>query len=369
MEKSPKKITYLIDDYRTPYAGTEGQLLTLIRELDKSEFSPEITLFRESDYINKHGFPCTVNVLNITRLLSFHTIKEIILFALSLRKNDCRLVHIFFNDASIIAPAFLKLSGCKVIISRRDMGYWYTPLTTFILRINRFFIDAVITNSEAVKLVTHENERVPISKIHVIYNGYNSNKFTSPDSGVDKTIINTNPKSQVIGLVANIRPIKRIDDLICAFSRVNKDIPDTELVIVGSGDTKQLEDLAHDLNLRDKIHFLGGQSNVTSIIKKFDVAVLCSESEGFSNSIIEYMQCLIPVVCNDVGGNSEIVKNNETGYLVHAGDIEELAEKISMVLRNPAHAKKMAGKAYDFVLELCDKNKMIEKYAAIYNAI
>lgn len=369
MSKVPQKIMYLIDDYRTPYAGTEGQLLTLITELDRSKYDPEITLFRESEYIKEHGFPCKVNVLNITRLKSFHALRKMIAFSRSLARNNCRLVHIYFNDPSLIAPVILKLSGCNVIISRRDMGYWYTPLSVFILRLNRFFVDAVITNSEAVKKITHENERIPLSKIQVIYNGNSANVSTSSTPGNDESTFDIGASSRLIGLVANIRPIKKIDDLIRAFSLVSREFTDAELVIVGSGDSKELEELAGDFKLSEKVHFLGGQSNARLFIKKFDVAVSCSESEGFSNSIIEYMQCMVPVVCNDVGGNGEIVINNETGFLVPKDNIEELADKICQVLREPDQAKNMAIKASDYVSELCDKNKMVDKHSKVYDAM
>ncbi len=360
---------YLIDDYSAPFAGTEGQLLALIEGLIRTGLRPEITLFRESDYINKNGFPCKVRVFKIKRLLSLHALKQIIKFALYLRRNNYKLVHIFFNDASIIAPVILKLFKCKVIISRRDMGYWYTPLNRMILKLNRFFIDAVIVNSEAVKRVTHKNERIPLSKIHVIYNGYNPDRLSSAPSIQNKIIFNRDGKSKVVGMVGNIRPIKRYDDLIRAFALVQKEFPASELIIVGSGDTDKLETLVNELNLTDDVFFLGRQSDIPSIVKKFDVAVLCSESEGFSNSIIEYMRCLVPVVCNDVGGNSEIVEHNVTGYLVEPFNIEELADKICMMLRHPEEARRMAKKADAFVSELCDYDKMINTHLAVYESI
>ncbi len=309
------KIMYLMDAYRDPYAGTEQQLFNLIDGLDRSRFTPALALFRPSAHIDQYGFPCPVEVLNIHRMFSPRTIIKMTRFALALKRNNYRLVHIFFNDASILAPAFLKLFGIRVVISRRDMGFWYTPGKLAILRVNRIFIDRVIANCQAVKQVTHEKEGIPLEKIQVIYNGH-----APPPDPVDHNARENPPwlndGKAVVGIVANIRPVKRIGDLIHAFGLLRRYRSDVKLVIVGSGDTRPLQELARELNLADHVYFTGAQTDIPPIIRQFDVGVLCSESEGLSNAIIEYMQCRVPVVCTDTGGNSELVLDGETGYRV-----------------------------------------------------
>jgi L-malate glycosyltransferase len=364
INSSPTKIMYLIDTYRHPYAGTETQLLKLITGLDESKFSCSITIFRESQYIKENGFPCEVKILNITHLTNFFTFRKIISFAFFLRKNNYKIVHIYFNDASIIAPIIIKLFGCKVIVSRRDMGFWYNKRNLLLLRINRFFVDSIIANSEAVKRNTHIMERYPLSKIHVIYNGYDINQINTDNSS---QVVNIKKgDSKIIGIVANIRPIKRIDDLVRALSLVKNKHKTVRLVIVGSGDTLFLNNLTEELGLSDSVDFLGAQTQVLSIIKQFDIAVLCSESEGFSNSIAEYMQCMVPVVCTDTGGNNEIVVDNCTGYLVEVGNIIQLAAKITALLDEPKLGKKMAQNALKKMSAICDMDKMILKQSRIY---
>src|SRR5207237_693573 len=75
--------------------------------------------------------------------------------------------------------------------------------------------------------------------------------------------------------------------------------------------------------LRERVHFLGAQADVAGFLNAFDVAVLPSESEGFSNSILEYMAAALPVIATDVGGNAEALA--ATGVLVRARDSEALA--------------------------------------------
>lgn len=360
------KIMYLMDAYRDPYAGTEQQLYNLIDGLDRSRFTPTLALFQPSAHINEYGFPCPVEVLNIRRMFSPYTLIRMIRFTLALKRNNYQLVHIFFNDASILAPVFLKMVGIKVIISRRDMGFWYTPGKLTILRGNRFFIDQVIANCQAVKQVTHKKEGMPLEKIQVIYNG-----STLPGTGpIDRSALENMPYlkegRKVIGIVANIRPVKRIDDLIRAFGLLRRYRSDVKLVIVGSGDTRPLQELVRELNLVDYVHFTGAQKDILPIIRQFDVGVLCSESEGLSNAIIEYMQCHVPVVCTDTGGNRELVQDGETGYRVPVGNIAMLADKIRQLLEEPGHAAIMAHRAAARVAVLCNLESMLSRHAALY---
>ena len=363
-QNTPVKIMYLIDTYRHPFAGTESQLLSLINGLDDKKYETFLTIFRESDYIKENGFPCEVTVLNITHLTTVTSIRKILSFAFELRKNKFEIAHLFFNDSSIIAPIILKLMGIKVIVSRRDMGFWYNERNLRLLRINRFFVDAVVANSEAVKKHTHKMEKYPLAKIKVVYNGYDFTGVESESMENTQTLVENDKK--IIGIVANIRPIKRIGDLVKAFSIVQQTHASTKLVIIGAGNNSDLKSLARDLGCEERVKFLGPQSQVLPLIKQFDVAVLCSESEGFSNSIIEYMQSAVPVVCTDTGGNSEIVVDGETRHLVDVGNYEQLASKIIAVLESPRAASNMAKLAYQKISALCDMKAMLRSQSLIY---
>lgn len=370
-KKYPLKVMYLIDKYVDPYAGTEKQLQYLLKNMNRLVIEPSLTLFRSSSYIETHVFPCKVNILGISKLLSAMAVLKIISFGIKIKRDGYSIVHIFFNDPSILSPIFLKLCGLKVIISRRDMGFWYTETTLAILRINRYFIDAAITNCKAVSQITYEKEFVPKDKIHVIYNGV---EFPPLESENERSKINSmgfphSKEIKVVGIVANLRPVKRIGDLIKAFAIVSRRIRNTRLVIVGAGDTNVYSDLAKKLNIDDLIHFTGKRKDVSCILKRFDVAVLCSETEGLSNALLEYMTSHVPVVCTDTGGNKELIIDEETGYLVPVGDIDLLAEKICSLLSNENKAKNYADQAKNFVTDLCDMNNMITHYEKLYSSI
>jgi hypothetical protein len=159
------KIMYLMDYYEGPQAGTEGQLLRLIHDLDRSRFEPALTLLRSSEYVERNQLPCPVSVLGITTLASIRSIFKFVGFALTLHRENYRLVHCFFNDASLIAPPLLRMFGIHVLVSRRDMGFWYTPRNLVVLRLVAPFVHRYVVNSQAVKRVVQQREWVPVDNV------------------------------------------------------------------------------------------------------------------------------------------------------------------------------------------------------------
>lgn len=366
MEIRPTKILYLLDKYEHPYGGTERQLLELIKNLDRRLYEPRMAVLRASEYLETHDFVCPVDVLNINRIADMRSFRTLYSYARKLRHSGFSFAHIFFNDASIIGPPVLKLAGFKIIISRRDMGFWYTHPIKRLLRLNRIFVDHVIVNSEAVGRSVGAAESYKEGKISVIYNGYNAAR--SEGVGMDaRSSLGIDPSAPIIGIVANLRPIKRIDDLIKAFSVVARQHASAWLVIVGGGELKQsLELLAVALEVRDRIVFTGQVSDVLSIVREFNFGVLCSESEGFSNSIIEYMSCEKPVVCTNVGGNPEIVEDGRSGFFTEVGDTDALAGHLCRLLGDTQMAEAMGRNALARVQSNYSVEKMVSKHMELY---
>src|SRR5690606_18249238 len=167
-----RKVLFVIDQYKNPYAGTEGQLYKLIKGLQERGVECHLLTFSPSEYFLNNPFPCPVSTLGHHRLSSATTWVALWRAARKLKEQGFSVAHIFFNDPSIIGPPVFRLNGFKVLISRRDMGYWYTRAYAWLLKANRFFLAGAVTNSAAVKKITNEVEKIPSHKIQVIYNGY-----------------------------------------------------------------------------------------------------------------------------------------------------------------------------------------------------
>lgn len=366
------KVMYLMDYYAGSHGGTERQFLQLVQLLDRSRYEPAITLLRGTEYAERNGFPCSMEVLGIHTLTSLRSIFRVLHFALRLCQNNYRLVHCFFNDSTLIAPLF-KLFGIRVIVSRRDMGFWYTPRNLVMLRLAAPFIDRYVANSQAVKRVVEQQESVPASKISVIYNGYVRYPEADGVSGDTGRLSEIPNHAPIIGIVANLSPVKRVDTLILAFGQISSQYPEARLVIIGNSYDPKMRDplveLASRLGVHERVIFTGSVEDPSPYIKKFDIAVLCSESEGFSNSLIEYMQAGHPVVCTDTGGNPELVRDGYNGFLFPVGNAEILADRLARLLSDKALAQRLGEAARESVRSTYTHTRMVTEQMACYDEI
>jgi glycosyltransferase involved in cell wall biosynthesis len=360
------KTLFVIDCYRNPYAGTEGQLLRLLSGIDRSRFEPELAVFRGSDYLADHDFDVPVQVLGVTRLSSPLNWIRLFRFFCAKRREGFRLVHIFFNDASIICPPILKLLGYRVIISRRDMGYWQNRFNLLPLRLNARYVDRVIVNSRAVRDVTIAREGYPPERIEVIYNGYQPAATPLPN---DADAVLAQGDMLKLVLVANIRPLKRIQDAICALGRLRETHPDSMLYIIGDGDHGELADVCARLGLTGHVRFLGPRRDVPALLPVFDIGLLCSESEGFSNTLIEYLQAGLAVICSEVGGNPEIIEHGVTGLLYPVGDVEALAGQLSQLAQDPAARAALGQAGQNRVQQEYSLSRMISRHQHLYTTL
>ena len=115
---------------------------------------------------------------------------------------------------------------------------------------------------------------------------------------------------------------------------------------MGDGSQKSgLQQQADRLGIADKVIWLGSVPSVAPYLIRSHVACLSSYSEGFSNSIIEYMAAGLPVVATNVGGALEAIVEGTTGFVVPPNDPESLAQRISSILQMDETARKQMSRA------------------------
>ncbi len=132
---------------------------------------------------------------------------------------------------------------------------------------------------------------------------------------------------------SNFRPVKRTDDVVRVFARVQELIP-ARLVLIGDGpQLRKTQQLVSDLNLSDKVHFLGEQDQLEPLLSCADLFLLPSEQESFGLTALEAMNCGVPVIATDIGGLPELVAHGETGYLFPIGETERMAEAAADLLQ------------------------------------
>jgi glycosyltransferase involved in cell wall biosynthesis len=170
--------------------------------------------------------------------------------------------------------------------------------------------------------------------------------------------------------VANLRPVKDYPTFLRAAAQVLRSVPNSAFLIAGEGSLlESLQSLTKELGLKERVFFLGLCDSLAELLGLSEICVLSSSSEGFSNSILEYMAAARPVVVTDVGGAREAVAHGETGYLVPPGDHDQMAACIISLLAAPEDARAMGLRA-----QLIAKNEFsyeirLQKTEALYQRL
>ena len=369
------RIVYLID--KMGIGGTENQILDTIRKLkSKNNFEVILICLRESKYYSaKHSdiqIPCESHILGVHSLTSINSVIKLIKFIFFLRKRKISIVQSYFIDSTLFGILAAKLARIKEVIScRRDLGFSYTTKTLRALKISNLFVEYFLVNSEAVKKEISKREGVKENKISVIYNGIDMRLVSRiPDIKL-KNNLKILPDEHIIGIVANLnREVKRVDIAIKAMAIVLQELKNVTFIIIGDGYLKEnLKDLCAQLNIENQIIFTGRLKDVSPYVSIFDIGILSSDSEGFSNSIIEYMAFGKPVIATDVGGNGEIIKHGVNGYLVPSGDFESMATSIIDLLKDSKKRIEMGLNAATFVREQYSWSNKINEIEDYYYKI
>jgi len=181
--------------------------------------------------------------------------------------------------------------------------------------------------------IEREYLRRRIAKQKVIYapNGVNLSKFgAAVDRNEVRHELGIQTDAFVVGTACLLVPRKRVDLIIGLAKLLQLKIPRIEILIVGDGgERSNLECLAADLGVTDRVHFAGARKDVHRLLPTMDIFVLASLMEGTALALIEAMASGRPCVATAVGGTPEIVTDGESGVLVPPGDGAALADAIA----------------------------------------
>jgi glycosyltransferase involved in cell wall biosynthesis len=291
------------------------------------------------------------------------------------RTQGSEVAHIYFNDASIACPLPLRLAGLPVVVSRRDLGLWYTRGNLPLLRLNRHAVTTVVANADAVKRHTMQHEHYPEHKVVTIYNGWRRRPDSSDHAAVRESL-GIPLSARVLLTVGNLRPLKRMDDAIRILAAAKAPAEDVWLCVVGAdrpgkngSETERLRALAAELGVAGRVVFAGARPDPWPIVQASDICMLCSETEGLSNSLIEYSAAGKPVICTQAGGNAEVILDGVSGFVFQTGDVRYAAEKVTQLLSDPALAASMGERGRQRVNEQFAVDGMVERHLQLYRAL
>lgn len=343
--------------------GTERQLAEAAKRLDRARFQPHICCFVEdfrAEELRAAGLP--IVRIPLTTYAPPSSFRNARLLGQYLGRHSIRLVHTFDHPANIfgvMAASFYQTPA--VLSSSRSLRELRTPQDRRLLRLTDRLADAVVVNCEAVKQDLIERERVPAGRIRVWYNGIDLNRFPREPR-------TTSPAAPVIGVVALLRPEKGLDTLLDAFAIIARRHPTATLLLVGSGAMEQpLRQQAERLSLGARCRFEPTARDVGPWLRAIDIFVLPSRSEALSNSIMEAMASGCTVVASRVGGNPELVLDNETGLLFEPGNPADLAAKLDRLLEDAPLRQRLAEAGHQRTKEQFQLDVSVRRLEQIYD--
>ncbi len=183
----------------------------------------------------------------------------------------------------------------------------------------------VISDSTAEEIIKRGLSR---DKVHVVECGIDKDSYTF-DQSVTKF------EQPTILYVGRIKKYKSVETGILAMPQILKQVPDARMVIVGDGDhVPVLKELVANMNLQDKVEFLGFVSHDVKIeyLRRSHVSIYPSLKEGWGLTNIEANACGTCVIASRVPGLRDSVDEGKSGLLFEYGDLNEFASKASKIL-------------------------------------
>lgn len=264
------------------------------------------------------------------------------------------------QSQGISIPFVTTLHGTDITLVGKDPSF--EPVITFCINQS----DAVTAVSESLKNDTYKHFATT-REIHVIPNFIvPALQNTDTPSIIRQKYAADNER--ILCHVSNFRKVKRVEDVIEVFYKVQQKIA-SKLILVGDGPERYAcEKLVRELQICDKVIFIGKVRDTAHVLELSDVFLLPSETESFGLAALEAMAVGVPVISSNTGGIPEVNIHGETGYLSNVGDTEDMAINTLKILKDDEQLKQFKDNALNRS-HYFDIEKILPMYEAVYNEL
>jgi len=351
----------LLVDLETAWRGGQNQALLLLKGLRKHGHEPELIAARGSalgERARASGIPVHTVRRGWLHIPAALAVRKTLAF----RRFD--LVHA--NEAHAVSAAWLAGAHRTVplVISRR-VGY---PIGRGRIARSRYeAATRIIANSQWVADQASASG-APKQNISVVFEGAEIPPRLSPERRLAARSRWQQPHdTPLLGCVGVLSPDKGQEWLIRAVAALRDEFPGLRLLLAGDGPCRgELETLAHNLGVTDRIVFAGFVKDVENVYAAVDVFLLPSFFEALNNSLLAAMTYEIPSIAFRRGALSEIIEDGTSGLLVEAANVAELTSAIRRVLQDRSLAKTLGGNGRHRVETCFSADRMVEGILRVY---
>lgn len=358
------KILHVITSLYT--GGAERLMVDLLPLLcDKGKIQVELLLINGVDTpFKKRIEECGIRVTALSNTNDVYNVRNILRIRRFLKNNDYDIIHTHNTACQFYVPLsrlFLKKKHGVLVTTehslsnRRRNKWWLRPIDKW-----------MYSKYESIICIADESKRSlenyigSYGKIRLICNGVNTRHFYRPIKDI------SNQNHFTITMVAAIREEKDHETLFRAIAKLPNNY---SLQLVGGGEKDRvnaLKNLCHEMELDNRVTFMGVRMDVPDILEQSDIAVLSSHWEGFGLVAVEAMMAGKPFVATDVGGLHDVVGG--AGLLFPHGDDKALATNIQWLCEHPNEYHQIALKCQNRACNY-DISIMARKYLELYKTI
>ncbi len=348
--------------------GAEKQLYELVKGINREMFHPVVISLSSGGGWVKEFRKLHIQVIELQRRKNRELTRLFKLIKL-FRTIKPDIVHTYLFSANSYGRIAAIIAGVPVIIASErslpETGKDKTGYQVFLDRILAFFSDGIICNSLKASDTLVKKYSFDAEKVFTVHNGINTVDFLrEPDLDGQQKIA-----GKVVGTVGRLHSSKNYR-LFLDMARIvleRFEPGSLKFVVIGEGKLRdELEKYSQQSGIADNVVFTGERDEVFSLLQTMDVFVMTSLYEGLSNAIMEAMMAGLPVVATDVGGNSELVINGETGFLCPSNDAASLAERVIGLLGNERDAGQVGDRGKKRIVTEFRVEKMVRETEEIY---
>ena len=229
---------------------------------------------------------------------------------------------------------------------------------------NRIFVDKLVCVGKDDFNLAKKLKLINEKKIVLIENGIKIEEYQNIPEGFLRKKFNLQNK-KIFLTICRLHYQKDVKTLIKSINFLKDE--DLVLFIVGDGtDRKELEELVNNLNLQEKIKYLGFKKEVKEILKDTDIFILSTRWEGLPIVILEAWASKVPIIASNVHGIKGLIENEKDGLFFEFGNEKDLAEKIKLLLENEEMRKKLSENGFIKVTQKFNVERMINQYELLF---
>lgn len=351
--------------------GAEKQMSLLATRLPRDQFDVHVCLLTSDgpyrELLESEDIP--LHFINKKRKFDIGAYNRLKKCIQSIQPD---LVHTWIFAANSYGRyAAIQSSVPRIVGGERCVDPWKRWHELSIDRYLAKRTDGIVTNSTGV-VDFYESKGISREKFHVIPNGIELPDL-GPVSEMKRVLLEAlelPSDTRLVGTVGRLWPQKRVKDLVWATDLLKCIRDDVHCLVIGDGPHRwRLEKFRDQVEIRDRVHFLGERPDAREIISCLDCFWLASEYEGQSNAIMEAMAAKVPVVASDIPGNRDLVVDGQTGFLVAMGDRAAFAQKTEQLLNDPKLARQLGENARSRMETEFSISDMVRRHAEYYEQL